>query len=46
MHEYTSFEEAQKNHEKHIAGSMFPPSEEEAKEFRLDRSFRILPHGN
>lgn len=44
MHEYSSFQEALDARDKSIAQSMFPPTEEEIKEFNLDRSFRILPH--
>jgi hypothetical protein len=40
--EYKTFEEGA--NARFIVKSMFPPTEEEAKEFHLDRSFRILPH--
>jgi 16S rRNA C967 or C1407 C5-methylase (RsmB/RsmF family) len=42
MVEYNNFEEGATD--KAVARSMFPPSEDEAKDFHLDRSFRILPH--
>jgi len=42
--EYSNYEDAQKVEDRSIAASMFPPTAEEAKEFNLDRSFRILPH--
>lgn len=44
MKEYKTFDEAQRDNQQRIAPSMFPPTEEEAKEFHLERAFRILPH--
>jgi 16S rRNA C967 or C1407 C5-methylase (RsmB/RsmF family) len=44
MKEYQSYNESQQAQERTICQTMFPPTKEEADEFHLDRSFRILPH--
>ena len=44
LNEYKSYEDVPELLRKAIVESMFPPTDEEAKEFHLDRTFRILPH--
>jgi len=43
---YNTKDDVPDNRRQHIRPSMFPPSPEEAKEFSLHHSFRILPHKN
>jgi len=44
LQEFTSIESLPDHLKKVIVSSMFPPTEEEAKEMHLERSFRIFPY--
>lgn len=41
---YYNYDEVPEEHRSQVNPSFFPPTEEEAKEFQLDRCMRILPH--
>ncbi|KAM3721147.1 tRNA (cytosine(34)-C(5))-methyltransferase [Dirofilaria immitis] len=44
MREYDVLEDVITDQKRYFTSSMFPPNDEEIQKFRLERSFRILPH--
>lgn len=44
MEEFPTYNDVPNNRRSNFVPSMFPPTDAEAKEMNLYRSFRILPH--
>ncbi|EJW88371.1 hypothetical protein WUBG_00716 [Wuchereria bancrofti] len=44
MHEYNILEDVVADQRRYFTSSMFPPNDDEIRNFHLERCFRILPH--